>query len=74
MIFIWLVLLVFVWIVCGYIHYGWYFAYFQKEYPKIAKNDYEKDKRAAFITSFLGPIALLFDIACDFHKHGRKYK
>lgn len=61
------------WIICGYFQYGYYFAYFQKEYPRLAKKDYEQDKRIALETSFFGPIGLLISFYGGYTKHGRKY-
>ena len=62
-----------IWAVCGYIHYGWWFAYHQREFPSIAEESYSDDKHNALVTSLFGPIALFVDVIFRQYKHGRKY-
>jgi len=57
---IFIIAVIAVWIICGFICAGFSFAFFQGAYPAIAKEDYRSDRLKCFLISFLfGPIALL---------------
>jgi len=53
-----LIILVVFWIICGIIDYGIFFAYFQREYPRISKERYNGDRLNAVFAFFMGPIGL----------------
>lgn len=55
----WLIVGVLAWLFCGWLHFGLYFAYFQRGYPTIAESRYKSDWVSGFILSLLGPISLL---------------
>ncbi len=65
---------VILWIICGIIHYGLWFAHFQRSYPNIAKNRYKTDMMIGAITTLLGPIALSATLLCGFYKQGFKWR
>ena len=68
------ILFIMVWIACSVLSYGCIFAYFQREYPNISENLYEKNRRLALLTALLGPLALAtFTVTFGF-KHGLKFK
>nr|AKH47021.1 hypothetical protein [uncultured marine virus] len=60
---------------CTFLSYGIEFAYWQKEYPTLAKEKYKKDRKDALGTAILvGPIALLVTLYLFGIKHGFKIK
>lgn len=66
-----LMAIIIAWIVCGILAYGGSVAYFQREFPLIAKNDAIPDRIFAFLLSFLGgPIGLLTVGVVTRFKHG----
>ena len=62
------------WIMCGTLHYGLWFAHFQRKYPGRAKEAYNFDMILGILTAFLGPIALFSTLLSGFYKHGFKLK
>lgn len=50
------------WIICSVVSFGMGFAYFQRAYPIIAKENYSEDILFAIILSIFGPISLLSNI------------
>jgi len=76
---IWFVIYLVVLLVSSFICYGWYFAYFQKEYPLIAKNYYKANISDSIIFGLMyglfGPLGILItllDTKCA--KHGWKFR
>ena len=62
-------------LVCYILSYGLTFAYFQREFPVIAKDKVKADVFFSLIFSTLGPISLILSIILGgFFKHGIKYK
>lgn len=57
-------------IICGILSYGFLFAYFQREYPTIAKKKFGRDSVFAHIMALFGPIALLDIFLTGTYKHG----
>lgn len=51
-----------VWLACGFLHYGLWVAYFQREYPFLAKSDRVIDRLLGVLLAILGPIARLIDL------------
>lgn len=68
-----LIVLMVVWAVCGYFAYGFSFAYYQKEYPEIANESRDDDKKYALKFSFLGVVALIVAYVSGQTKYGRMY-
>lgn len=48
-----------VWIVCGVLHYGLNFAYFQRRFPTLDEDEHKSDKKDALLFSIGGPITLI---------------
>jgi hypothetical protein len=61
------------WLVCSLLGYGWMFAYFQREYPILASNDYKKDLVNAALMSIFGPITVMVALVHGAYKHGLKF-
>ena len=59
-----------VWVLCGVLSYGFGFAYFQREYPRLADMDIIKDRSGALSTCWAGPIALAVDLSMGHYRHG----
>lgn len=49
------------WIICGVLHFGMFFAYFQRQYSLIADDDRHTDIVLGMITGLGGPLALVVD-------------
>jgi hypothetical protein len=62
------------WGVCGFLTYGWSFAYWQRRYPEIAAENYREDKINSLFFAALGPIGLLTVIAQEGWRYGFKLK
>ena len=64
------------WIACGVLHYGMDFAYFQRQYPTLARKDHRRDRLTAFLQSLVGPIALIGEVLFLWNKpkHGLKFR
>ena len=62
-------------LICGLLSAGITFAYFQDEYPSIAKRDYKKDCFFAYLIGLIGgPCGLLVGIFfTKFAKHGIRF-
>lgn len=58
------------WAVCGAFAYGFTLAYFQREYPYIARETYLDDVATAWGTAALGPLGLLLCWLQGDTKHG----
>jgi hypothetical protein len=59
------------WIACGFASYGLGVAYFQREYPSIAKSEAVRDRIWNAKMALLGPISLIVALLCSrFGKHG----
>ena len=66
--------LLFSWVVCGLLSYATFFAFFQREYPCLAKKHYRDDRIAAAASGLLGPIGLFVTATTFGFKHGMKWK
>lgn len=63
------------WLTCSALSHGMLFAYFQREYPRKAKEMFREDMSMSLMVSLLGPPALFCALACTgFAKHGFKFK
>jgi len=62
------------WILCGIISYGLNFAYYQREYSRLAQEDYNWDKRICIFLSLFGPINLVPITIFGNFKYGLKFK
>lgn len=60
------------WFVCGFIAYGFIFAYAQRNWPTSAKNDYWADVLESVFIGMFGPISILAVILFSEYKHGWK--
>ena len=58
------------WVMCGILHYGLWFAYFQGRYTTVAKEKYRLDMILGITTGLLGPIALFATLLCGFYRYG----
>lgn len=56
--------------ICGFLAYGFTFAYFQREYPEISDRYKSEDRRHALTTALFGPIGLLVVIIRKEYRHG----
>lgn len=68
-------LIIIAWLIPGVIAHGLSFAYFQRKYPRIAKNDYWKDLVLGVLMIGLGPcnlVSWLIFINKDLFKYGFK--
>lgn len=66
-------LFVLLWLVSSVLTFGWNFAYFQREYPTLAEENYLADILFSLAIS-LFPFAGLFPVyLMDLHKHGWKF-
>ena len=62
------------WIMCGILHYGLWFAHFQRKYHTEANERYNSDMFLGISTAFLGPIALFSTLLGGLYKYGFKLK
>lgn len=62
------------WILCGVLEYGVSLAYYQKQWPSIADNNYQNDRRSAFWGAIFGPLALISSWVRGDFKHGVMYR
>ena len=63
-----------VWVVCGTLAYGAYFAHFQRKFPDLVESQHTKDRSEALVMGVLGPFGL-FGIGVAFRfKYGFKFK
>ena len=62
------------WLACGVIDYGLIFAYFQREYPSLAEEDYCKHIFNALLGIPFGLAALLSSCTLGYYKHGFKWR
>ena len=63
-----------VWTVLGLLAYGLSFAYWQREFPTLAKRDRAADKRKSLILALAGPVGLVVILIYSGDgKHGVKF-
>lgn len=62
------------WIVSSVLTYGFLFSYCQNEFPSVAEESIEDDKKFAFLFSVLGLVGLLAVIFTHSYEHGLKFK
>jgi len=64
-----------IWTICGVLTYGITLAYFQRNYPEIAKEDYREDVGFSVLFGIVGPIGLFVSLwGSGFAKHGLMYR
>lgn len=63
-------LFIVIWILCGVLSYGISLAYFQRQYPSLAKECYREDVRDSLVMSSIGPFGLLSTLLVFGTKHG----
>jgi len=68
-----LIIVLIVWAPCSVLTYGLYFAHFQRKFPNLAEDDYQKDRRNARIAALFGPIGLLVELL-TYEGFGMKFK
>jgi hypothetical protein len=66
----WWIIGIIAWLACGIIHAGYYFCYFQTEYPDFAVMDYVSDLCLAYGLAIFGPIAFFATSISGFCRHG----
>ena len=67
-------LLIAAWIVSGVLAYGIDFAYFQRQFPHIAKEDYLQDMAYAMLWGLGGALTMSIGFFLSgFAKHGLKF-
>lgn len=64
------------WLLCSILAYGGSFAYYQRNYPTLAKQSYRQEMGICMIMSLIGgPISLLVTtFTSGFFEHGFKVK
>jgi len=71
----WIIIGIALWVICGVLSYGITFAFYQKQFPTIAKEHYDAHKSFATKMAMFGPINLLAAlIVYGGYKHGFKWK
>lgn len=59
------------WLICAVFTAGWYLAYFQGEYPEIAKEEYSKDLRNGWLFGLMfGPVNIFPILVFKAYKYG----
>ena len=48
-----------IWILCGFISYGLGFALWQRKFPTIADRSYKSDRKFELVISLFGPFGLV---------------
>jgi hypothetical protein len=66
----WWIIGIIAWLACGIIHVGYFFCYFQVEYPNLAERHYSFDLCLAYGLAIFGPMALLSTFISGFCCHG----
>lgn len=69
--------LLLLWIICGVLGYGLYFAYAQRGFPELAEEELDEDRKEAAIIALLGLLGLGIAIGIVVSKdqyHGFKWK
>lgn len=63
-----------VWIISGILSYGIGFAYSQRHYPSVAKEEYKHDLIYALLVGLVfGPVGLVMELLLKQYKHGLKF-
>ena len=68
-----IMILISVWAVCSVLAYGITFAFFQFEYPAIARKREKEDQDFAWKFAALGPVALAVCVILGLFRHGFKW-
>lgn len=63
-----------IWIACAILNFGIMFAFFQRKWPILAEEDYQRDYAMCAIFSILGPISLLISLVTRTCGYGLKWK
>ena len=67
------IILMVTYIPCSLLSYGLFFAYIQREWPTLAKEDYADDRFKSIIISLFGPISLIIISMITRGRHGTKW-
>jgi hypothetical protein len=68
-----LVLAIAGWLICSFFAWGLHFAYFQRNWPNLAEEQYARDLGIAISTGLIGgPIALVVEL-CLSHGKGLRW-
>ncbi len=59
------------WLLSFVLHYGISFAYWQKEFPFLAKEQYYSDMRFSIVMGIFGPLSLIGQAVFLSSKYGR---
>lgn len=51
-----------IWTICGIFSYGCQFAYWQREWPTLAREDVATDRRISLFSAIFGPMSLIFQL------------
>lgn len=71
---IWTLLtLIVIWIICGILAYGRSLAFWQREFPTLAKRDYTGDRNMSLLIAVLGPIGFFLSCVIGYARHGLMY-
>lgn len=70
---IWWVLIIACWLACGVLQFGLSFAYFQRQYRRIADEHFWDDFISAVFYVPFGPISLMVQILIGGVRHGVKF-
>jgi hypothetical protein len=70
---LWLIIgiIVVLWYACGMLAYGITYAFFQREFPRIADENRQIDRRIALLMAVCGPLGLIMVSFSGAFKHGR---
>lgn len=69
-----LTILIISWIICGILSHGLGFAYWQRAYSILARDDYWLDWVSSVAISMFGPFALISNIIFIFYTSERGYQ
>ena len=69
---LWIILGLVIWFGYGFVAAGWYFAYFQGEYPTLAERDRSTDSQGATIALVFGVAALFSASFMKVYRYGWK--
>ena len=62
-----------IWLAAGVWSAGYYFAFFQDNWPSLAAADYQSDRRRALWGILFGPIGLFVEWAVGHMKYGWRW-
>lgn len=62
------------WVSCGVLSYGFNFAFYQRRFFRIAKDNYRKDQFHCFFASIFGQVSLVVLMIKGQHEYGIKFR